>query len=84
MDVREFFEFKQGYIKGAKLIPSTHFKEEFDKTKIKKTDKIALYYRTGSRSHFVAERLKDWGYKKLFNLEMGIVEWLEYGKEIIK
>lgn len=84
LDVREFFEFQQGYIKGAKLIPSTRFEEEFEKAKIKKTDKIALYCRTGSRSHFIAEKLENWGYKKLFNLEMGIIEWLEYGKKLIK
>lgn len=84
LDVRELFEFQQGHIKGARLIPSTRFEEEFEKAKIKKTDKLALYCRTGSRSHFIAERLDDWGYKNLFNLEMGIVEWLDYGKKLVK
>lgn len=84
LDVRELFEFQEGHIKGAKLVPSTRFEEEFEKAKIKKTDKIALYCRTGSRSHFIAEKLENWGYKNLYNLEMGVAEWLEYGKKLIK
>jgi rhodanese-related sulfurtransferase len=84
LDVRELFEFQQGRIKGAKLVPSTHFEEEFEKVKIKKSDKIALYCRSGSRSHFLAEKLDQMGYKNIFNLEMGIIEWLDYGKKIVK
>lgn len=84
LDVRELYEFKQGYIKGAKLVPSTHFSEEFEKLKIKKKDKIALYCRSGNRSDFLAKKLQDWGYEKLFNLEMGIIEWLDYGKKIVR
>ncbi len=84
VDVRELFEFKDGYIKRAKLIPSTRFEEEFEKHKIKKTDRIALYCRSGSRSDFIAKKLDEWGYKNIFNLEMGIIEWLDYGKKITK
>ena len=84
IDVREPSEFKQGYIKGAKLMPSTRFTEELEKSKIKKTDKLALYCRSGSRSYFLAEQLEQLGYKNVFNLEMGTVEWLEYGKKLVK
>ena len=84
LDVREPFEFQQGHIKGAKLVPSTHFGEELEKISVKKNDKIALYCRSGSRSHFIAEKLEDMGYKNLFNLEMGIIEWLDYGKKLVQ
>jgi len=84
LDVRELFEFQQGHIKGSKLFPSTHFSEELEKSKIKKTDKIALYCRSGSRSHFIGEQLEQLGYEHVFNLEMGTVEWLEYGKKLTK
>jgi rhodanese-related sulfurtransferase len=84
LDVRELYEFKQGFIRGAKLVPSTRFREEFEKLKIKKKDKIALYCLSGNRSDFLAKQLQDWGYENLFNLEMGIIEWLDYGKKIIK
>ncbi len=84
IDVRELFEFQQGFIKGAKLFPSTHFSDELEKSKIKKTDKVALYCRSGSRSHFIAEQLSQLGYKNIFNLEMGTIEWLDYGKKLTK
>jgi rhodanese-related sulfurtransferase len=84
LDVRESYEFKQGFIGSARLVPSTRFREEFEKLKIKKKDKVALYCRSGSRSDFLAKQLQDWGYENLFNLEMGIIEWLDYGKKIIK
>jgi rhodanese-related sulfurtransferase len=84
LDVREVYEFNQGFIKGAKLVPSTRFQEEFEKLKIKKSDKIALYCRSGNRSDFIGKKLENWGYEKVFNLEMGIIEWLDYGKKIVK
>ena len=83
LDVRELFEFQQGHIKDAKLFPSTHFTEKLEESKIKKTDKIALYCRSGSRSHFIAEQMKQLGYQNIFNLEMGTVEWLDYGKKLV-
>ena len=82
LDVREKYEFDAGYIKGAKLVPSTRFEEEFEKLKIKKTDKIGLYCRTGSRSAFIANKLEEMGYKNIFNLELGLLDWMEQGKKV--
>lgn len=82
-DVREKYEFEAGHIKGAKLVPSTRFDENFNKLKIKKTDKICLYCRTGSRSAYIAEKLKEQGFKKIFNLELGTIDWLEQGKKLV-
>ena len=84
LDVREMYEFKAGYIKGAKLVPSTNFDEYFEKLKIKKSDKIALYCRSGNRSDFIARKLTNLGYDKLYNLELGILDWLEQGKKLIE
>lgn len=83
LDVREKYEFDAGHIKGALLVPSTRFDEEFEKLKIKKTDKIGLYCRSGSRSAFIAEKLKDKGFAKIYNLEMGLIEWRQYGKKLV-
>ena len=84
LDVREKYEFDAGHIKGAKLVPSTRFDEEFEKLKVKKTDKVGVYCRTGNRSAFIAEKLKDKGFKNIFNLEMGLAEWMEMKKRINK
>lgn len=83
-DVREKYEFDTGRIKGSRLVPSTNFNEEFEKLKMKKKDKIALYCRSGSRSDFIARKLLQEGYENIYNLEMGIIEWLEYGKKLTK
>lgn len=83
LDVREKYEFDTGHIKKAKLVPSTNFNEEFEKLKIKKKDKIALYCRSGSRSDFIARKLISEGYENIYNLEMGVIEWLDYGKKLV-
>lgn len=84
LDVREKYEFDTGYIKGAKLVPSTRFNEEFEKLKVKKNDKIALYCRAGNRSDFILKKLKDQGFKNVYHLEMGLLEWTEEGKKLVK
>lgn len=84
LDVREKYEFDAGHIKGAKLVPSIRFEEEFEKLKVKKKDKIALYCRSGNRSDFIAKKLSEMGYKNIYNLEMGILEWLDFGKKLEK
>jgi len=84
LDVREKYEYAMGHIRGAHLVPSTRFEEEFEKLKIKKTDKIGVYCRSGSRSDFIAKKLVEMGHKNIYNLEMGILEWLEYGKKLVK
>ena len=82
LDVREPAEYASGRIKGAILLPATNFSEEFVKLGRNKSDKIALYCRSGNRSDFVAKKLAENGYKKVFNLEMGLVEWQEWGKPV--
>jgi rhodanese-related sulfurtransferase len=84
LDVREEYEFKQGFIKGAELAPSTRFREVLEDLKVKKNEKVALYCRTGSRSDFLARQMSRDGYKDIYNLEMGLEEWLSFGKKLVK
>jgi rhodanese-related sulfurtransferase len=83
LDVREPYEFSQGFIAEAKLVPTTCFWDEFKKLKIKKSDKIALYCRSGNRSHFIAQRLAEKGYRQIYNLELGIIDWVAQNKPLI-
>ncbi len=83
LDVREAYEFKAGRIRGAKLTPSTNFWAEFEKLKIKKSDKIALYCRSGGRSEFVGRDLMAKGYKNVYNLELGLLDWAEAGYQLV-
>lgn len=79
LDVRESYEFNKGYIKEAQLVPSTRFDEFFDELKIGKNDKIAVYCRSGSRSYFIVQKLNEKGYRNVFNLELGIIDWERKG-----
>ncbi|MFO7807558.1 MAG: rhodanese-like domain-containing protein [Candidatus Moraniibacteriota bacterium] len=84
LDVREKYEFDQGFIKGAELAPSTRFREALQDLKVKKNEKVAVYCRTGSRSDFLARQMAHDGYGDIYNLEMGIEEWLDFGKKLVK
>ena len=83
LDVREKHEFSAGHITGANLVPSTNFDEEFGKLKIKKSDKIALYCRSGARSGFILNKLLEKGYKKTYHLELGLLDWEREGRKLI-
>ncbi len=83
LDVRTPGEFKKGYIKGARLLDI--FSDNFD-SELKKLDKNATYYvycASGGRSEECAEKMKSLGFKKVFNLERGIREWLSSGYEVV-
>jgi rhodanese-related sulfurtransferase len=84
LDVREKYEYEAGHIEGALLVPSTRFDEEFEKLKIKKTDKIAVYCRSGNRSDFIANKLAAKGYGSVYNLEIGLLEWVRMRLPIVK
>ncbi len=84
LDVREKYDFESGHIKGAQLVPSSNFEEEFEKLKLGKKAKIALYDLTGSRSDFLAKKILQLGYENIYNLEMGLMEWKEFGKSLVK
>lgn len=84
LDVRENYEFNEGHIKEAQLVPSTRFDESFEELRIKKSDKIAVYCRSGNRSSFITQKLNEKGYGNVFNLELGIADWQKNGFEVEK
>ncbi|GEM_PF-988517 len=79
IDVREEYEFEEARINDAILAPSTRFYEIFDRLGIEKSDKIALYCRSGNRSAVIAKELERKGYENLFNLKLGLHEWKAMG-----
>lgn len=84
LDVREDFEFKEGHLLNAFLVPTSNFQEKFKKLKINKEDKVLIYCRSGYRSLNIAEFLEKEGYGKIYNLSGGIIDWLTQGKELTK
>jgi phage shock protein E len=76
LDVRTPQEFNQGHIPGAVLIDI--YDPQF-KQKVGQLDKDKTYYvvcRSGNRSGKACEVMYDMGFRSLFNVERGMLEWM--------
>jgi rhodanese-related sulfurtransferase len=83
VDVREPFEFRGKRLKDAVNIPSSG-NMEFAADTISKDYALFFYCTTGYRSKKVAGKFYDYGFRKLYNLEGGIVAWRKEGMTIVK
>lgn len=84
LDVRTAEEYKGGHIKEAVNIDVQ--KEDFE-TKAAKLDKekpVMVYCRSGKRSDKAANTLESMGFKKIINLEGGMLSWEKENKPVEK
>jgi len=84
LDVRTHSEFKAGHIEGA--INVDYYSESFEKilNKMDKTKTFLVYCRSGVRSGRATYIMKDLGFKKIYNIIRGILEWIDEGFPIMK
>ncbi len=75
IDVRTEKEYKNGHIKNAKQISyySRGFRGKL--LQLPKNEPVYLYCYSGARSSKAANILAENGYKNVYNLERGIMEW---------
>lgn len=75
LDVRTPKEFKSGHIKNAQQL--NFYERDFGQKllMLPKDNAIYLYCLTGSRSENAASFLVQNGYKKVYNLQRGIMDW---------
>jgi adenylyltransferase/sulfurtransferase len=75
IDVREPHEWEIGNLEpqGARLIPLGELPERMDE--IDPAEEIVLHCRSGGRSARALELLREHGYRRLWNLEGGILAW---------
>ena len=76
IDVRTDDEFTTGYIEGAVNIDfymGNEFISEIDK--LDKSKSYFIYCKSGARSGQTCELMKQKGFKKVYNLEGGILGW---------
>ncbi len=75
LDVRTINEFKNGHLKNA--VQLNYYASNFNKKLLllPRNRKIFLYCNTGYRSKRAAQFLVQNGYKEVYNLENGIMEW---------
>lgn len=74
LDVRTEAEYRQGYIKGAILIPDTEIAQKSGEMLPDKDKTILVYCRTGRRSELAAKELIEIGYTDVRDFG-GIVDW---------
>ena len=80
LDVREQYEFDEGHIPGAILIPYTEIEDKAEEIIDDKDAQILVYCRSGRRSKIAAEALVELGYTDVKEFG-GIIDW-QY--EIVK
>ena len=86
VDVRTVAEYTEGYIPGSLNI-NVKDEEGFPLAVDELLDKdrpVAVYCRSGRRSRTAAELLIKKGFQKVYNLDKGILNWMEEGREINK
>ena len=79
LDTREQFEFDEGHIPGAILIPYTEIENKAEEKLPDKDKLILVYCRSGRRSKIAAESLAKLGYTNVKEFG-GIIDW-NYGVE---
>ncbi len=80
IDCREQNEWDESHIEAAEFMPLSNFDEEMKKLEETNKEKVIVCQcRSGRRSLTAAMKLQDEGFETLFNLEGGILAWLEAG-----
>ncbi len=82
VDVRTPEEFSEGFIKNAQNIDFKSPTFEQDILKLNKEKPVMLYCHSGGRSAKCAQKLKDAGFKKIYDLKGGISTWKHEGLPI--
>ena len=81
LDTRSESEFGVSHLPGAIWVDYDHFTEK-DLNKFPKNKTIVTYCTVGYRSERVGEKLLELGYKDVFNLYGGIIEWVNEGNSV--
>lgn len=87
LDVRTPQEYNSGHINGSNLMAIQDIPKEGREFKLKdipKDKKILVYCRSGSRSAQASQILVDNGFTRVYNMQGGIIEWMDAGYPAIK
>lgn len=75
VDVRTLEEFNEGHLKNAQNICVTDDDFKQNISKLDKDKPVYLYCRSGKRSASAAKILKDLGFKEIYDMEGGYLNW---------
>lgn len=77
LDVRTQQEYDSGYLKNSLLIPVDELEERINE--VPKGKPIIVYCRSGNRSARAADILINNGFSPVYDMQGGILEWIEKG-----
>ena len=83
LDVRTPGEFAEGYIEGARMIDFQGGSFETEIASLDKDVTYAVYCRSGNRSGQAVKIMQDAGFRNLFNLEGGVIDWANQGMPLV-
>jgi len=75
LDVRTIEEYNEGHIEGSKLIPVSELGSRLNE--LPQDKPIIVYCKSGNRSNTAANILIENGFKKIYDMGGGILEWQE-------
>ena len=84
VDVRTIEEFREGHLNNAQNICVTDAGFEENILKLDKDKPIYLYCRSGKRSARAAKMLKDLGFKEIYDMEGGYLNWERHDFETVQ
>ncbi len=82
IDVREITEWNEQHIPGAIHIPKDDITNGIKAIATDTDQVIYLHCRSGMRSLYAAECLMNLGYKEVYSVNGGIMEWVKSGYPI--
>ncbi len=79
LDVRTPEEFASGFLKNALNIDWNNENFDTEVSKLDKENPVFIYCLSGGRSNQAANKLKELGFKTIYELEGGILQWRNAG-----
>jgi molybdopterin/thiamine biosynthesis adenylyltransferase/rhodanese-related sulfurtransferase len=79
VDVREQYEWDEGYIPGAIHVAKSYFEQQIESAVSDRDARIVLYCAGGIRSLFAAQTLQGMGYTNVINMGGGFNAWKSQG-----
>jgi rhodanese-related sulfurtransferase len=81
--VRTPGEFNEGHIEGAQLIDFQSGNFENEIAALDKSKTYAVYCRSGNRSGQAVKVMREAGFKNLYNLNGGVIDWANAGLPLV-
>jgi phage shock protein E len=83
LDVRTAAEFNESHLSNSVNIDVLGDYFSADVSVLDKTKSYAIYCRSGKRSVDASEAMDQMGFSATFNLNGGIIEWIDSGRDIV-